>query len=182
MNDGKGNMIPAEDSWDGIVPNPSYVVGARCYAISMDNGSAFDVHENLSIYHANIDALYILRSRVALYMQDWQTAIDYAQKAINHNGTLYNLIGTEGSGYPMNLSNPEVVYSNGSSMLGNMLQIHPQKASGWSNNTPIWIVSDELYHLFSDKDARKVTYITTKDDVDETKPTYHISTCSFPYF
>ena len=42
MNDGEGNMIPAEDSWDGIVPNPSYVVGARCYAISMDNGSAFD--------------------------------------------------------------------------------------------------------------------------------------------
>ena len=25
MNDGEGNMIPAEDSWDGIVPNPSYV-------------------------------------------------------------------------------------------------------------------------------------------------------------
>lgn len=131
------------------------------------------VTEQLTIYHASIEAVYILRSRVALYMQDWQTAANYAQKAINQNGDLQNLVGADGSSYPISLSNPEVVYSNGSSHLGNLLQLQPQKENTWNNYAPTWIVSADLYALFDKNDARRNTYITTEDDVLDHKPTYH---------
>lgn len=132
-----------------------------------------NVTEPLSIYHANIEAVYILRSRVALYMQDWQTAADYAQKAINNNGTLQNLVGADGKAFPISLSNPEVVYSNGSSNLGNLLQQEPKTDDDYYNLSPIWVVSDNLYSLFTEEDARKVNYITKEDDLSEHKPTYH---------
>lgn len=132
-----------------------------------------NVKEQLSIYHASIEAVYILRSRVALYMQDWQTAEEYAQKALDKNSNLQNLVGVDGSSYPMSLSNPEVVYSNGASCLGNILQQSPRKANRWSNYAPIWTVSNDLYQLYDDGDARKVTYITTEDDMVDHHPTYH---------
>ena len=132
-----------------------------------------NVTEKLTIYHASIEAVYILRSRVALYMQDWQTAAAYAQKAINHKGDLQNLVGADGSSYPISLSNPEVVYSNGSSHLGNLLQMQPKKENTWNNYAPTWIVSADLYALFDKDDARRITYITTEDDVLDHKPTYH---------
>lgn len=132
-----------------------------------------NVNEQLSIYHASIEAVYILRSRVALYMQDWQTAEEYAQKALDKNSNLQNLVGADGSSYPMSLSNPEVIYSNGASCLGNILQQSPREASLWTNYAPIWTVSDDLYQLYDEGDARKVTYVTTEDDVVDHHPTYH---------
>ena len=132
-----------------------------------------NVTEKLSIYHANIEAVYILRSRVALYMQDWQTAADYAQKALTTNGTLQNLVGADGSAFPISLSNLEVVYSNGSSNFGNLLQQEPKTEDDFYNLSPIWVVSDDLYSLFTEEDARKVNYITEEDDLLEHKPTYH---------
>ena len=132
-----------------------------------------NVNEKLSIYHANIESVYILRSRVALYMQDWQTAKEYAQKALQQNSDLQSLVGADGSSYPMSLSNPEIVYSNGGSCLGNMLQQDPHRANNYNNYAPTWVVSDELYNLYSDEDARKVTYLTTEDDMVDHKPTYH---------
>lgn len=132
-----------------------------------------NVNEQLSIYHASIEAVYILRSRVALYMQDWQTAEEYAQKALDKNSNLQNLVGADGSSYPMSLSNPEVIYSNGASCLGNILQQSPREANLWNNFAPIWTVSDDLYQLYDDGDARKVTYVTTEDDVVDHHPTYH---------
>lgn len=132
-----------------------------------------NVNEQLSIYHASIEAVYILRSRVALYMQDWQTAEEYAQKALDKNSNLQNLVGADGSSYPMSLSNPEVIYSNGASCLGNILQQSPREANLWYNFAPIWTVSDDLYQLYDDGDARKVTYVTTEDDVVDHHPTYH---------
>lgn len=134
-----------------------------------------DVKENLSIYHANIESVYILRSRVALYMQDWNTAVTYAQKAIDNNDYLYNLVGADESLYPMSSSNKEVVFSNGSSALGNLLQQYPKKVDEdeYYNYSPIYCVSDYLYSLFTDDDCRKVTYITTDDDAVDHHPTYH---------
>lgn len=132
-----------------------------------------DVKEQLSIYHASIEAVYILRSRVALYMQDWTTAADYAQKALDCNDFLFNLVGADGSSYPISASNNEVLYSNGSSALGNILQQEPATEDDYYNLSPIWCVSDYLYSLYDDDDYRKITYISKNDDLNDHHPCYH---------
>lgn len=130
--------------------------------------------EVLSIYHANIDAVYILRSRVALYMQDWQTAADYAQKALGINDNLQSTIGMAEDTYPISKENKEVVYSNGSSCFGNMIYARPKASTdSYRDYRPVWIVSDDLYGLYANNDSRKYTYITTEDDLYDHQPTYH---------
>ena len=53
-------------------------------AFSRGNGSR-------SPFRWNAGAAAVLASRVALYMQDWKAAIDYADKALEVNSSLYNL-------------------------------------------------------------------------------------------
>lgn len=129
------------------------------------NGNA----ENLGIYHVSIEAVYILRSRIALYMQDWQTAADYARKAIDHNGYLLDLGTVSTDTYPISKANAEVVYSNGASNLGNFLYPHPQD----DYDVPMFIVSDDLYNLFDVEDYRRTRYVTTDDDLINHSPLYH---------
>ena len=132
-----------------------------------------NVTKPASIYHVGLDAIYILRSRVALYMQDWQTAADYAQKAISLDGTLTNLVGADPSAYPINKKNPEVIYSNGSSCFGNYIFERPRYSYYNSSYAPTFCVSDELYALYDDNDARKTSYVSTEDDYYSHQPTYH---------
>ena len=129
--------------------------------------------EPTSIYHAGMEAVYILRSRVALYMQDWQTAADYAKKALDKDSYLYDLSTLSADEYPMSKNNKEVVYSNGSSCLGNILYEKPKKNDDWDDYSPTWYISDQLYALFGDNDYRKQTYLTTADDPYKQRPTYH---------
>lgn len=131
-----------------------------------------------SIYHPGIEAVYILRSRVALYMQDWVTAKTYAQKAIDKDGYLLNLQEVPSTSYPLSKQNAEVVFSNGASMLGNILFVNPGKTNSYYEVSPTWYLSDNLYSLFSDDDYRKTTYITTADDLTNSFPTYHKVDCS----
>jgi len=37
-----GELEPAEDSYDHIVPNPDFVLGSRCWAFNMKDGTAYD--------------------------------------------------------------------------------------------------------------------------------------------
>lgn len=131
-----------------------------------------------SIYHPGVEAVYILHSRVALYMQDWATAKTYAQKAIDKDGYLLNLQELSSASYPLNKQNAEVVFSNGASMLGNILFVNPGNTSTYYEVSPTWYLSDNLYSLFSDDDYRKTTYITTDDDLTNSFPTYHKVDCS----
>ena len=131
-----------------------------------------------SIYHPGVEAVYILRSRVALYMQDWATAKTYAQKAIDRDGYLLNLQEVSSASYPLNKQNAEVVFSNGASMLGNILFVNLGNTNTYYEVSPTWYLSDNLYSLFSDDDYRKTTYITTADDLTNSFPTYHKVDCS----
>lgn len=133
---------------------------------------------SVSIYHPGVEAVYILRSRVALYMQDWATAKTYAQKAIDKDGYLLNLQEVSPASYPLSKQNTEVVFSNGASMLGNILFVNPGKTNSYYEVSPTWYLSDNLYSLFSDDDYRKTTYITTADDLTNSFPTYHKVDCS----
>lgn len=127
-----------------------------------------------SIYHVGIAAVYILRSRVALYMQDWTTAQQYAKKAISTNGKLQSLVGLTSSTYPINKDNPEVIYSNGSSCLGNILFQEPQKIGKYGDiYQPVYYASSHLVSLYDKTDSRLVTYLTTDDDLGNHTYTYH---------
>ncbi len=132
-----------------------------------------DVTSPQSIYHVGITAVYILRSRVALYMQDWETARHYATLALEKNSTLQNMAGWSSDSYPISSSNPEVLYSNGSSCFGNLIYLYPGRRSSYSTYSPVYEVSDHLVSLYDDGDGRKSGYITDDDDLTYHRWSYH---------
>ena len=72
-----------------------------------------------SIYRADITAVYLLLSRVYLYMQDWDNAADYARKAVENHPQLADL-----SSYTdrfMLANNPENIFTTGGDDLPVML-------------------------------------------------------------
>lgn len=82
MNDGYGNLIPAEDSYDGIVPNPDYVIGARCIAISMDNGAAYD---NDTFFDSILeDLVYAALTADESYLKEFYAAVENYDKLVNN--------------------------------------------------------------------------------------------------
>ena len=135
-----------------------------------------DVTTPENIYHVGLDAVYIFRSRVAMYMQDWNQAADYASKALQQNNYLQTVAGwTSNTEYPISSSNKEVVFSNGASCFGNLVFAYPQrKNSSWDDPySPAFEVSDHLMSLFSANDGRRKAYITNEDDLGYHRWSYH---------
>ena len=126
-----------------------------------------------SVYHVGIEAVYVFRSRVELFMQNWQAAVDYAKLALDQDSFLQNLVGWT-SGYPISSDNKEVVYSNGASCFGNIVFPYPQRKNNYGNvYSPAFEVSDHLVSLFAKDDGRRTAYITNQDDVNNHLWSYH---------
>ena len=83
-----------------------------------------DVTAPQTVYHVGIEAVYVFRSRVELFMQNWQKAADYAKLTLEQDSYLQNLVGWK-TGYPISSDNKEVVYSNGASCFGNIVFHYP---------------------------------------------------------
>ena len=135
-----------------------------------------DVSVPSSIYHVGINAVYIQRSRMALYMQDWATAKRYAELALSQSDYLQDMRGWSADNYPMSDKNKEVLYSNGASCFGNLIFESPgRKSSYYYNYSPVYAVADNLVALYDDNDGRKRGYITDNDDVSNSPAnwTYH---------
>lgn len=144
-----------------------------------------DVTSPESIYHVGLDAVYIFRSRVELYMQDWAKAAEYAKLALGQSDYLQTVAGwSSNTDYPISSSNKEVVYSNGASCFGNLVYPYPQrKNSGWGDPySPVYEVSDHLVGLFSANDGRRKAYITDEDDLDYHRWSYHKINNSYTHF
>lgn len=132
-----------------------------------------DVAAPKNIYHVGIEAVYIFRSRVEMFMQNWQKAAGYAKLALQQNSSLQNLVGWTG-GYPISSDNKEVVYSNGASCFGNIVFLEPGKKSSFGRvYSPAFEVSDHLVSLFAKDDGRRSAYITNQDDVNYHRWSYH---------
>ncbi len=132
-----------------------------------------DVTSPASVYHVGIEAVYVFRSRVELFMQNWQAAVDYAKLALDQDSFLQNLVGWT-SGYPISSDNKEVVYSNGASCFGNIVFPYPQRKNNYGNvYSPAFEVSDHLVSLFAKDDGRRTAYITNQDDVNNHLWSYH---------
>ena len=118
-------------------------------------------------YRVGILAVYIFRSRVAAFMQNWSEAADYARKALALDSSLQDLRNWN-DGYPISAESAEVVFSNGSSCFGNTIFLYPNRANRYGGEytyAPTYTISDHLLSLYDRNDARIGAYITNKDDI-----------------
>lgn len=121
-----------------------------------------DVHKPKSIHHAGINAVYLLHSRVALYMQDWENALKYAQLSLQENSTLTDIAGADSIDGFISPDNEEVFFSMGGTCLGNVIFTRPGETYYGTNYSPTWKISDHLYNLYADNDSRKKVFFGTE--------------------
>jgi starch-binding outer membrane protein, SusD/RagB family len=102
-----------------------------------------------SIYHADVNAVNLLQSRVYLYMQDWQNAVTAADKVIARKPALYDL-----SGYQLHTSfyassSPEAIFTQG----GNAMIV-----AMYENGLKTYQPSPDLMNLYDPTDLRRVAF------------------------
>lgn len=128
-------------------------------------------------YRADITAVYLLKSRVFLYMQDWKNALVYANKTLENKQDLLDLTSFDGSEV-LSETSPETIFSMGGYVLA--YSIHPFRVlnGGVWNNLPNYIISDDLLEAFEaegENDLRACHYIC-KDTIG-----YVTSLLNVPY-
>lgn len=112
-------------------------------------------------YRADITAVYLLKSRVFLYMQDWEKALEYARKCLEKRNGLLDMNTYVPTGDVLSKLSPETIFSMGGYPLATM--IHFQNSA--SGNYPIYVISDDLAEAFTegDNDWRTQYYILKQD-------------------
>ena len=120
-----------------------------------------DIPQPTSINRVGINAVYVFRSRIALYMQDWDTAKKYAELSLEKNSKLRSVIDLNAGEAPLSDDSPENIFAMGGVSLGYEIFVHPGGTNDYGQpNSPVFKVSDHLYGLFSDDDARKDMYVS----------------------
>ncbi len=115
--------------------------------------------ERKSLYRADINAAYLLLSRVYLYMQDYKNARKYAQLVIDAKPALFDLKGASNQGNVLDDKNPEVIFSMG----GDLLTYYIYGSDRDDAQNPYY-VSDELAAAFDNPDdLRKTVYLKETD-------------------
>lgn len=96
-----------------------------------------------SVYRADIIAVYFLKSRVYLYMQNWELAASYAQKVLDNRSGLvdYNTL----QGAPLSKGSVETIFSMGGDAI----------PCSMDNIYQCFRVSHDLYEAYGDDDLRK---------------------------
>lgn len=107
-----------------------------------------------SKYRADSVAVHFLKSRVYLYMQNWEMAARYAQKVIDEHPTLQNLNALNQKAGILNAASPELIFSMG----GNAMPCYT------INYIKSFTITDKIYGLYSDDDLRKSKFIWTNGD------------------
>lgn len=130
----------------------------------MKAGGCLEKTPHKSLYRADINAVYLLLSRVYLYMQDYKNAQKYAQLVIDANYSLSTLnVGKENA---LTSSNPEIIFSMGGHALSMYLI-----GNEYDEGTNLFFISEDLVNAFEDDDLRKSTYIQ-EDEMNEGKYIY----------
>lgn len=99
-----------------------------------------------NIYHADVNAVNLLQSRIYLYMQDWQNAIAAADKVIARKPALYNLNSYEPHTSFFSKTSPEAIFTQG----GNAM-ITQMYENGLKTMQP----TAELMNLYDPADLRR---------------------------
>ena len=127
-------------------------------------------------YRADITSVYLLKSRVYLYMQEWKQALEYAQKTLAKNGNLLDLNSWSASkGEVLNISSPEIIFSMGGYFIASTIYFQREFDYGEWLAIPVYTISDDLAAAYDegDNDLRTQYYIR--------KDTLGYSYCDIPY-
>lgn len=119
-------------------------------------------------YRADITALYLLKSRVYLYMQNWKSAYEYAQKALEKKDGLLDLNTlSNNSEDVLTKASVETIFSMGGHLLSTSIYHQKYYRSGKLINLPAYLISDELVAAFEegDNDLRTQYYISQEDSI-----------------
>lgn len=99
-------------------------------------------------YRADITAVYLLKSRVYLYMQNWTKALEYAKKVLEKRDGLLDL-GTHTPGEEvLTKASPETIFSMG----GHILSASMYAARAEGSKYPAYLVSEDLSSAFTEED------------------------------
>ncbi len=109
--------------------------------------------ERKSIYRADITAVCHLRSRVHLYMQNWEEAVRYAQKTLDKQSALFDLNHMGETASFLNPELPEVIFTMGNGGLSYSL----------SDNAGDFNVSEDLWQTYTDDNDLRRTYFIKHD-------------------
>jgi starch-binding outer membrane protein, SusD/RagB family len=148
---------PARDNTADVYQN---IINDLTDALELYNG-------NNGNARLNARAIPALKARVALYMEDWQTARDRALQSITGNGSditgpgLFGDIWTVNSGAGIN---DEVIFrisitDSDPQLLGN---VYGQGHGTAEGNRAEYVPSFTYYQLFADNDVRKDAYFHTE--------------------
>ena len=113
-------------------------------------------------YRADITAVYLLKSRTYLYMQNWKKAYEYAQKVLAKNDNLLDLNTlSSGSGDVLTKSSPETIFSMGGHLLASSIYQQRRFSYGKWVACPVYTISDDLVSAFreGENDLRMQYYI-----------------------
>ena len=112
-------------------------------------------------YRADITAVYLLKSRVYLYMQNWEDALKYAQKVLAKNNQLLNLNSFSGDREVLSKSSPETIFSMGGHLLANMIYSERGSSGSRWDALPVYLISDDLAAAYTEgeNDLRTQYYI-----------------------
>ena len=112
-------------------------------------------------YRADITAVYLLKSRVYLYMQDWKKAKMYADSVLTKRDGLLDLNTYTSGGEVFTKTSPEMIFSMGGYPLATY--VYNNRAEG--DKYPANIVSDDLALAFveGENDWRTQYYIMQEE-------------------
>lgn len=112
--------------------------------------------ERVSAYHADLTATLLLRSRVYLYMQDWEAAAREARRVLELQDDLLDLHSLTPGMDVVYRDSPETIFSMG----GYLISVAFADWRGmFGNNMPAYFVSDDMVALFRRGDLRTNLFI-----------------------
>lgn len=124
-----------------------------------------DAKEKNHPYRADITAVYLLKSRVYLYMQQLAKALEYARKTLEKNNALLDLNGFSGRNV-LSKSSPETIFSMGGHLLASSVNYSTSSA----DTVPNFIVSNDLAAAYTDGDNDlRTKYYISRHDVGNNK-------------
>lgn len=109
-----------------------------------------------SVFHADVNAVHLLQSRVYLYMQDWVNAIAKAKEVLAANNKLMN-VGAKAVGQTcLDRSCPELLFTMGDYAVAYLFE-----DASWHD--PAFKISDDMLNLYDRNDYRATRYIGESD-------------------
>lgn len=107
-----------------------------------------------SKYHANRTAALLMLSRVYLYMQDWDKAIEYADYVLDANSSLLDLHSVAPWANSVSITSPETIFSMGQYVIATNFA-----TGNRGRGHQFFTITDYMRGLYSREDLRNPLYV-----------------------